>query len=80
MDRRIKKKIYKIRHRVLGLFSTGGYTPRFVSIGKVWTQKNHLLLHLKQFSKYELKKLYKNCEIVVYSMEEIDIVDMTKLK
>ena len=72
MDSRVKKKLWKIRNKKTGLFSNGGKTPKFTKNGKIWTCKGHLRLHLHQFSEYELQKVYKDCEVVSYGMEEID--------
>lgn len=38
-------KIYKIRRKSDGLFSTGGLTPRFTKTGKTWNQIGHLKSH-----------------------------------
>lgn len=80
MDNRILKKVYKIRNKKTGLFSSGGIKPKWSKIGKLWTQKSHLLLHLKQFSKYEAEKIYKNCEIVCYEMKECNVVSAAQFK
>jgi len=71
MDSRIKKKIYKIRNKQTGLYSNGGKKPKFSVNGKIWTQKNHLLLHLKIVD--DIDKIYKNCEIVVLEMVETEV-------
>lgn len=76
MDSRVEKKLWKIRNKKTGLFSNGGKVPKFTKNGKLWSCKGHLRLHLKQFSEYELQKIYKDCEVVAYSMEEIDRKDM----
>ena len=80
MDNRLCKKIYKIRNKTTGQFSTGGFNPKFTTNGKIWTQKSHLILHIKHFSKYEISKIYKNCEIVCYTMKVANVVEMTQLK
>lgn len=45
-------KIYRIRRKSDGLFSTGGMSPRFTKKGKIWQGlgplKNHLNLLLDQ--------------------------------
>ena len=49
-------KVYKIRDRNTGLFSTGGVSPSWTKLGKTWNSegalKNHLTL-LQEYSNYE---------------------------
>lgn len=39
-------KLYKIRHDITGLYSTGGYYPRWTKSGKTWSQLGTLRAHL----------------------------------
>ena len=39
---------YKIRRKSDGKFSTGGTTPTFTKLGKIWKQRSHLTSHLSQ--------------------------------
>ena len=43
-----KYLMFKIQHKRTGLYSTGGMTPRFTRMGKVW-RKGPLVLHLKLY-------------------------------
>jgi hypothetical protein len=42
-------KIYKIRNKKTGLFSTGTMEPKWNNNGKVWRKRSHMLSHLTQF-------------------------------
>jgi hypothetical protein len=41
-------KIFKIRNKVTGLYSTGGCSPRWTKKGKIWTTIGHLKSHIRQ--------------------------------
>lgn len=41
-------RIYKIRHRKSGLYSTGGMYPRWSRAGKTWCNLGRLRSHLSQ--------------------------------
>lgn len=43
-------KVYRLRHKTSGLYSSGGTDPVFGKKGKVWRQLNHVRSHLAQFS------------------------------
>lgn len=43
-------KVYKIRHRVSGLWSKGGSMPTFNRVGKTWSNIGHLKNHLNCLS------------------------------
>ena len=68
------KTVYKIRRTTDGLFSMGGFHPSFNKDGKIWKAKGHLTNHLNQVSKRvdwkTKKKVYDDCEIVVYEVIE----------
>jgi hypothetical protein len=42
-------KIYKIRSKETGMFSTGSMNPSWAKRGKEWRQVNHLRSHLSQY-------------------------------
>jgi len=77
-------KIYKIRRKSDGLFSTGGMVPKWSKTGKTWNQIGHFKNHLNQFKDrckydFETKKYiyidktpeyYSGCEIVVYELTQ----------
>jgi hypothetical protein len=76
-------KVYKIRNKITGLFSTGGMEPKFNKKGKVWNGIGPLKNHLHQFDHVyhydydthigyytdETQKVYKDCEIIEYDLE-----------
>ena len=87
----LNEKAYKIRRRFDGLFSTGGMSPSFNKIGKVWKKLGHFKSHLAQIRPYRdsgigqnFGKEYKDCEVVEYEMVEttaypvIDILEERK--
>ena len=39
-------KVYKIRDKRTGLFSTGGTSPRWTTVGKSWSCIGHVKCHL----------------------------------
>lgn len=72
-------KVYKIRDRETGLFSTGGYYPQWERIGKFWHQMKYLRAHLRlvksayyydgNVRKQSLDR-YKNAEVVEYILDK----------
>jgi len=61
-------KIYKIRNRDTGLFSTGGTYPRWEKVGKVWKARNHLTNHLTTVA---VEGVYgSNADVVEYEVTE----------
>lgn len=42
-------KIYKIKDKDTGLYSTGGMEPSWTKRGKTWNQINFVKIHLRQF-------------------------------
>lgn len=76
------KRLYMIRRKSDGLYSTGGSSPRFTRVGKAWTAINHLKNHLKLVGVghaiYDDKwnrigynwscPKYADCEIVVFEV------------
>ena len=42
-------KIFKIKDKNTGLFSTGTKHPTWTKKGKIWNQINHIKTHLRQF-------------------------------
>ncbi len=88
------KKVYKIRRKTDGLYSTGGVYPKFTKIGKVWSSLGHLKSHMRQlfdteyssdwktiYVKLRIKHIYKDCEIVTYIVTEDDnnIIEMSDM-
>lgn len=64
-------KIYKIRNKTTGLFSTGSAYPQFKKEGKVWKNKHALSMHFSLLR--DNKTFYKNIdelEIVEYDVVE----------
>lgn len=60
--------IYRIRSKTTGMFSSGGWSPRFKRVGKIWKRKSDLHSHLGQAQ----HKIYDDhdAEIVSYVLKE----------
>jgi hypothetical protein len=60
-----------------GLFSTGGYWPRFSKRGKIWRTIGHLKIHLRnvtgRHSIYPERhiKAYEDCVVVKYVVSRV---------
>jgi hypothetical protein len=75
-------RLYKIRDKATGLFSTGGMSPSFNKTGKTWRALNHVRSHLTLLTESWIgpkKKLPATWEIVeyVYTITETRVVPMT---
>jgi hypothetical protein len=70
-------KIYKIRHKVTGLFSKGGISPFWSKKGKTWNTFGHLKRHLRAVFEYRHNtqnvKDLENWEII-----EIEVTENSK--
>ncbi len=66
-------KVYKIRCKETGLFSTGGVYPRFTSRGKAWTGMGALKNHINQFKGRESNWRYDNCEVIEMVLVETEL-------
>lgn len=65
-------KVYKIRNKETGLFSTGGLHPTWSKTGKVWQRIGHVHLHINQLvNEKTIPGAYKNAEIVEAEITEI---------
>ena len=64
--------IYKIRSTATGLYSVGGYTPKFNKKGKVWKELSHLHSHLAQLDANGRAMYKRNAvEIVTFEIQEV---------
>jgi hypothetical protein len=60
---------YKIRNKNTGLFSSGGSSPTFKKIGKIWPL-GQLKLHLTMIKNGRGSfEIYKDCELVTFTMD-----------
>lgn len=65
-------KVFKIRDKNTGLFSSGGMRPKFVKQGKVWQQLRHVHAHIQQLTtNYTPADVYKDAEVVEAEITEI---------
>ena len=72
------KKVYKIRNKKTGKYSTGGARPTFSSQGRTWSSIGYLKKHYRLVRKENKNiNVYANCEIVVF--EEIGTMDLVDL-
>jgi len=75
-------KVYKIRDKNTGLFSTGGTQPDWNKEGKTWMSIGHIKNHLHQFiyteynfdwtSHTEENKIPQEWEVVQYERTEVE--------
>jgi len=65
----MEETFYKIRRRHDGLFSKGGYTPRFNTKGKIWHGMGPLRNHINGLSN---PHEYNGCEIVEFMTKEVN--------
>lgn len=71
-------RLYRIRRKEDGLFSTGGGNVYFTKQGKLWTNIGHIKSHLRAGMKNgKPMSVYKDCEIVEYELTELQVVDTT---
>ncbi len=64
-------KVYKVQHKVSGLFSSGGSCPRWSTKGKVWTSMGHVKVHLAQAHEPQRghkQAPYTQAEVVEYDL------------
>lgn len=69
-------RLYMIRHKGTGQFSTGNRRPRFVPkfIAKAWTSPSNLTKHLRMvLSDWP----YENCEVVLFNVVEEGVHSIT---
>jgi hypothetical protein len=71
--------IYKIRHKITGLFSSGGAHPRWTKKGKAWTNIGHIKTHFSMIGDAQLRAAYRDSEIVEYDVTEAGTSSMTEL-
>lgn len=64
-------KVFKIRDKKTGLFSTGGMRPKFTKQGKVWQKLGYVHSHIQQLKdEYTPADVYKNAEVVEAEITE----------
>jgi len=67
-------KMYQIRRKSDGLYSSGGSYPIFKKIGKTWTGPGPLKLHvgmvIYNFKRQQERYPYNDCEIVTLLVQE----------
>lgn len=72
--------VFKIRHKVTGLYSTGGMSPKWVSLeeSKNWNKRSHANCHISQFKPKDYmpkppKQDVESWEIVPFIVKLIEI-------
>lgn len=76
--------MFKIRHKITGMFSSGGAYPKWSRKGKTWSSYGHVMQHLRphmekirrgrHLSEAERDYALGNIEIVEYTMSEVGVV------
>lgn len=84
-------KVYKIRHKQTGLFSSGGTTPKWTKKGKAWSALGHLKSHISQVEAPRAYPAwyrgrgpahihpYTDAEVVVFEQVEAETRDVMDL-
>lgn len=80
-----KMKVYKIRDKNTGLYSKGGYYTSFTKLGKTWSTKGALSLHLallREKCRYRKEKFVipDNWEILEFETEGKDVTEYFREK
>ena len=75
-------KIYKVRRKSDGKFSTGSSRPKFVSTGRVWNSLDLAFNHVKYNSSFHYDDYFnlKDFEIVEFEVTEKEVYDVTKVE
>ena len=77
---KVYTKVYKIRDKKTGLFSTGGMTPSWRKEGKIWSTIGFVRAHLTLHAQGTLGEgPYKDAELVPYLLEESVTEDVQDL-
>lgn len=63
-------KIYKIRHKLTGLFSTGGSNPFWTKKGKTWSSIGHVKSHISGVVDYGYRD---KSDMVNWEIIEIEV-------
>ncbi len=75
-------KMYQIRRKSDGLYSTGGTWPSFNTVGKIWTRpgslKNHVVMVNQQFKRYQEHYPYGDCEIVTLVIHRDELASLLR--
>ena len=71
-------KLYKIRRKSDGLFSAGGYSPRWTKIGKVWRTLGPLKNHLQGGAAVAYDRLGDDVEIEMKEVGTLDFRDIMR--
>jgi hypothetical protein len=79
-------KVFKIRDKNTGLFSTGGCQPDFNKEGKTWMSIGHIKNHLHQFIRTiynndwsthkEENRIPEEWEVIEYERTETEITSL----
>jgi hypothetical protein len=65
-------KVFKIRHKQTGLFSTGRLRPTWAKQGKIWQRINYVHSHINRLTNaYTAADVYKDAEIVEAEITEL---------
>lgn len=74
-------KIYRIRNKTTGKFSSGGRSPKWTKNGKVWFEIKHVKSHLSVVHKNIIDDYISNGELVAeYFVPDITmVVELSKV-
>lgn len=69
-------KLYKIRNRATGLWSSGGMNPRWTKKGKTWATMAHVKSHLRNFEDNYGTYAYRRQSINDWDIVEFEIQEL----
>lgn len=72
----MNSRMWKIRHKVTGLYSTGGTCPGWTKKGKVWRMLGHLKNHLAQVQDYSGYRGYNTTDFQNWEIVELIITEV----
>ena len=70
-------RLFKIRHRHTGLYSSGGLYPSWTKIGKTWGSLRTLRSHLSQHIGNEYRKTDTSAwQVVEIEIREVNLLEL----
>lgn len=77
-------KIYKIRNKETGLFSSGGSYAEWQTAGKTWKSlpnlKSHLSMYNYRYALESVQTFYNGSEVVEFELVEVDAKNIVRNK
>lgn len=61
------QRVYKIRRRDDGRYSTGGYSPGWLKTGKIWHRLSDVQKHMRYVTEYA-RKQYEESDVIEFQL------------